>query len=86
MISQYKCLLQSRFRFGEFTKEERSYNSFHISRILDIRNVSTKLKESPEAKCSFSRALRELSSKKAASEVFVPNLANRNAGICLASP
>lgn len=88
MISQYKCLLQSRFRFGEFTQEERSYNSFHISRILDIRNVSTKLnlKESPEAKCSFSRALRERSSKKAASEVFVPNLANRNAGICLASP
>lgn len=88
MISQYRNLLQSRFRFGEFTKEERSYSSFHISRILDIRTVSTKmnLKESPEAKCSFSRAPRELSSKKAALEVCVPNLANGNAGICLTSP
>lgn len=88
MISQYRSLLQSRFRVGEFTKEERSYSSLHISRIFDIRTVSTKLnlKESPEAKCSFSRAQRELSNKKAASEACMPNPANRNAEIRLASP
>lgn len=68
VIFKYRSVLQSRFRFSAFIKERRFYSSFHIGRIFDIRTVSSKLnlKELPEAKCSFSRAQRELSSKKAA--------------------